>query len=201
MQLVLATNNNDKIVEIRQLLEDLPITLLTRSDFLSFPDPDETGSTLLQNAAIKAKTIFEFCGVPSLADDSGLAVDALGGRPGVYSSRFAGEAASYADNCNKLLRLMAGVPKEQRSARFQSVIAIAWSADEIEFAEGTCEGLICETADGSGGFGYDPVFFHPPTGKRFSELHVAEKNGVSHRGEALRQARRLILRRLQLNIP
>ncbi len=196
MQLVLATNNKDKITEIRHLLDDLPVTILTRSDFLEFPDPEETGSTLAENAIIKAKAIAEFCELPALADDSGLEVDALNGAPGVLSSRYAGENVTYRDNYEKLLANLKGVPREKRTARFRCVMAVAWSPDEIETVEGVSEGLIAEDVVGDKGFGYDPVFFYPPLGKRFSQMSLDEKNLVSHRGSALQKARTLIIERL-----
>lgn len=196
MQLVLATNNKDKITEIRHLLDDLPVTILTRDDFLEFPDPEETGATLIDNAALKAKAISEFCDLPALADDSGLEVDALSGAPGVYSSRYAGENVTYRDNYEKLLRELAGVPREKRTARFRCVIAVAWSPEEIQTVEGVAEGLIAEEVVGTKGFGYDPVFYYPPVGKCFAEMTLDEKNRISHRGLALQEARTLIIERL-----
>ena len=196
MQLVLATNNRDKVKEIRHLLDDLPVTILTADDFLEFPDPEETGSTLVENATIKAKAIAEFCDLPALADDSGLEVDALKGEPGVFSSRYAGENVTYKDNYTKLLREMAGVPEEKRTARFRCVIAVIWEDGSVESVEGVAEGLISTTVQGEQGFGYDPVFYYPPMGKRFSEMSLDEKNQVSHRGRALQAARDLIIKRL-----
>ncbi|MFZ5980439.1 MAG: XTP/dITP diphosphatase [Candidatus Zixiibacteriota bacterium] len=196
MQLVLATNNRDKIREIKNLLDDLPVTVLTADDFLEFPDPDETGTTLEENAVLKAREIAEFCEMPALADDSGLEVDALGGAPGVYSSRYAGENVTYADNNRKLLAELEGVPPGKRTARFRCVIAVCWGGDEIETVEGTAEGVIAEDSLGIEGFGYDPVFFFPPAGKRFSEMTLEEKNLVSHRGKALQNARSLIIEHL-----
>lgn len=201
MQLVLATNNKDKIREIRDLLDDLPITILTAEDFLDFPDPVEDGQTLEDNAIIKAKAIREFCDMPSLADDSGLEVDALGGAPGVYSSRYAGENCTYADNNRKLLHLLKGISPRQRTARFRCVVAIAWADGSVETVEGVAEGLITEEIAGREGFGYDPVFYYPPARKRFSEMTLDEKNVVSHRGLALQKARDLLIRRLNENLP
>jgi XTP/dITP diphosphohydrolase len=197
MQLVLATNNRDKVTEIRHLLEDLPVTILTKDDFLEFPDPEETGGTLEENASLKARAIAEFTGLPALADDSGLEVDALDGAPGVFSSRYAGPDVTYRDNYTKLIKELTGVPREKRTARFRCVIAIAWSPDEIETVEGLCEGLISEEIAGDKGFGYDPVFYYPPLAKRFSEMTLEEKNSVSHRGLALQQARGLVLARIR----
>ncbi|MBK7143269.1 MAG: XTP/dITP diphosphatase [bacterium] len=196
MQLVLATNNRDKVKEIKHLLEELPVTILTADDFLDFPDPEETGSTLIENAILKARAIAEFCELPALADDSGLEVDALNGAPGVYSSRYAGENVTYKDNYTKLLLELAGVPQEKRTARFRCVIAIIWEDGSVDTVEGVAEGLITTTVIGDRGFGYDPVFFYPPLNKCFSEMSLDEKNQVSHRGRALQAARDLIIARL-----
>lgn len=197
MQLVLATNNKDKIREIRQLLDDLPVTVLTADDFLDFPDPEETGATLEENAVIKARAIAAHCGLPALADDSGLEVDALGGAPGVFSSRFAGEHCTYEDNNRQLLERLQSIPAERRTARFRCVIALCWDGgDDIDTVEGTAEGFITEDVVGRKGFGYDPVFYYPPAKKRFSEMTLEEKNLVSHRGKALQMARAVIMERL-----
>jgi XTP/dITP diphosphohydrolase len=196
MQIVLATNNEDKIKEMKNLLDDLPVTILTRDDFLEFPDVEETGSTLEENAILKAKTIAQICDLPALADDSGLEVDALDGAPGVYSSRYAGENVTYDDNNKKLLNEMKDVPDEKRSARFKCVIAICWSDKNFETVEGVAEGILTSETEGFEGFGYDPVFFYPPSNKRFSEMTLDEKNAVSHRGKALQEARTLIINRL-----
>lgn len=196
MQLVLATNNEDKIREIRHLLDDLPLTIMTRDDFLEFPDVEETGATLEENAILKAKTIAEFCDLPALADDSGLEVDALNGAPGVRSSRYAGENVTYADNNRKLLGELEGIPHEKRTARFRCVIAVCWGGDDTETAEGIAEGFIAEETIGGSGFGYDPVFFYPPANKRFSQMTLEEKNLVSHRGKALQEIRAVIMARL-----
>lgn len=199
MQLVLATNNPDKIREIKYLLEDFPVTILTKDDFLEFPDVEETGKTLAENALIKARAIAEFCEMPALADDSGLEVDALDGAPGVFSSRYAGKKATYADNCRKLLNELAGVTKEKRTARFRCVIAIDWNDGTTETTEGVAEGFITEDSKGDQGFGYDPVFYYPPKNKRFSEMTTEEKNIVSHRGIALQNMVGLIMNRLNKN--
>jgi XTP/dITP diphosphohydrolase len=196
MQLVLATNNRDKIREIRQVFEDLPVTIFSADDFLNFPNPEETGATLEDNATLKAQVIAEFAELPALADDSGLEVDALGGEPGVYSSRYAGDNVTYKDNYTKLLLKLAGVPFEKRTARFRCVIAIAWTDGTVTTVEGVAEGYISETVRGEGGFGYDPVFYYPPLEKRFSEMTLEEKNQVSHRGIALSRARDLIIHHL-----
>jgi len=196
MQLVLATNNQDKIREIKHLLDDLPVTVLTRDDFLEFPDVEETAATLEENARLKASAIAKFCDLPALADDSGLEVDALNGAPGIYSSRYAGEDATYADNNRRLLQQLQGVLHEKRTARFRCVIAINWADGTTDTVEGVAEGYITEDIAGYEGFGYDPVFFYPPEGKRFSEMTLEEKNLVSHRGKALQKARDVIIERL-----
>ena len=196
MQLVLATNNNDKIREIKHLLDDLPVTILTRSDFLEFPDIEETGTTLEENALLKASGIAEFCDLPALADDSGLEVDALDGAPGVYSSRFAGEDVTYEDNNRKLIKDLEGIPDDKRSARFRCVIAIDWNDGTTETVAGSAEGVITTDIAEGHGFGYDPVFYHTDSGKRFSEMTLDEKNVVSHRGKALARARDAIIERL-----
>jgi len=196
VQLVLATNNPDKINEIKYLLDELPVTILTRDDFLEFPDVEETGTTLKENARLKAKAIAEFCDLPALADDSGLEVDALNGAPGVYSSRYSGADATYESNCKKLLKELDGVPKEKRTARFRCVIAIDWNDGTTETTEGVAEGFITEDIKGEKGFGYDPVFYYPPKKKRFSEMTTAEKHLVSHRGIALQNMVGVIMNRL-----
>lgn len=197
MQLVLATNNQDKIREIKQLLEDLPVTIMTSKDFLDFPDPEETGTTLEENAILKAREISAFCDMPALADDSGLEVDALDGAPGVYSSRYAGENVTYEDNNRKLIRELDGVPSDKRTARFRCVIAIAWDKDDVQTVDGKAEGVITEDIAEGKGFGYDPIFYYPPKDKRFSQMSLEEKNSVSHRGLALQAARELIRERIE----
>jgi XTP/dITP diphosphohydrolase len=193
MQLVLATRNKDKIKEINNLLEDLPITIMTFNDFLDFPEIEETGTTLEENAILKARGICEFTGLPALADDSGLEVEFLDGAPGVFSSRFAGSGCSYDDNNNKLLDLLRGIPEEKRGARFRTIIAIAWEIDSIETVEGKVDGFIAQQKMGESGFGYDPAFYYPAAGKTFAEMSLVEKNKISHRGRALQKARQLII--------
>jgi XTP/dITP diphosphohydrolase len=203
MDIILATNNDDKIREMSSLLTGLDITLKTRRDFSSFPDIPETGSTLVENATLKARGIFEKFGVPALADDSGLEVDALDGAPGVFSARYSGPGATYESNCRKILKeleksLSDSRGSELRSARFHCVIAIAWGpkAESVEIAEGTVEGIVTEEFKGQAGFGYDPIFYYPPSKKTFAEMSANEKNRVSHRGVALQKAKELIRLRL-----
>ena len=197
MRLVLATNNKDKIREIKQVLEGLDIQILTADDFDDFPEIEETGVTLEENAVLKAEGIFAFTGLPALADDTGLEVDALNGGPGVYSSRYAGPGCSYDDNCRKLLREMTGVPKEKRTARFRCVIAACFGENDTPAVDGIAEGFITEAkSEAEGGFGYDPVFYYPPLKKTFAEMTLEEKNAVSHRGKALFKAKELLRKRL-----
>ena len=197
MQLVLATRNRDKIREIKTLLDDLPVTVMTFEDFLEFPDIEEIGATLEENAILKAKGIAEFAGFAALADDSGIEVDYLNGRPGVYSSRYAGPGCTYDDNCRKLLEETKDASDDKRTARFRAVIAIAWDKDKVETVEGRVEGIITREKQGQSGFGYDPVFFYPPANRTFAEMTMEEKNKVSHRGLALLKARELIRRHLK----
>ncbi len=193
MKLVLATNNRDKVREIRHLLDDLDIDILTSKDFDDFPDIEETGATLEENAVLKAEGIFRATGLPALADDSGIEVDHLGGGPGVYSSRYAGPGCTYDDNNRKLLKEMQGAPWEQRTARFRCVIAVCFGEGDTEIVEGKAEGYITEEkSTASHGFGYDPVFYYPPYEKTFAELTLEEKNRISHRGLALRAARAIL---------
>ncbi|MFH1700657.1 MAG: XTP/dITP diphosphatase [Candidatus Zixiibacteriota bacterium] len=197
MKLVLATNNRDKVREMKNLLDDLDIEILTSKDFEDFPDIEETGMTLEENAILKAEGIFKATGLPSLADDSGLEVDALDGAPGVYSSRYAGPGCSYEDNNRKLIHEMAGVEKEKRTARFRCVIAISFGENDTKLVDGTVEGFITEvSSEFTNGFGYDPVFYYPPLGKTFAEISLEDKNKVSHRGKALFKAAQLLAERI-----
>ncbi|MCH9031789.1 MAG: RdgB/HAM1 family non-canonical purine NTP pyrophosphatase [candidate division Zixibacteria bacterium] len=188
MKLVLATNNEDKITEIRACLADLELEIMTRADFENFPDPPETANTLEGNAELKARAISDSTSLPALADDTGLEVAALNGAPGVFSARYSGEDATYESNCAKLLREMEGLPEDKRGARFRTVIAIVWDRD-LKLVDGVVDGRITESPRGASGFGYDPVFLYPPAGKTFAEMTLEEKNEISHRGKALAQAR------------
>jgi XTP/dITP diphosphohydrolase len=152
----------------------------------------EDGDTCEANAIKKARAIAQFTGLPAVADDTGLEVDALGGRPGIYAARYAGEDATYEDNCQKLLREMAGVPREQRTARFLTVAAIALPSDGIRVAQGTLDGAIAEQASGALGFGYDPVFLIPELGKTLAQLSADQKNTISHRAKAFFKMREIL---------
>jgi XTP/dITP diphosphohydrolase len=185
MQIVLATHNKGKMSEINNLLSS-SYEVLTLDHFPNIKDIPETGKTLKENAFIKARTVFEMTGLPSLADDTGLEVESLGGDPGVYSARYAGEQASYQDNCEKLLKNMMRVPKEDREAKFRTVIAYKDDNRELS-CDGSVKGEIAQSPKGSYGFGYDSVFYYPPLEKTFAELSEEEKNSISHRGRALRK--------------
>ncbi|TAJ27658.1 MAG: XTP/dITP diphosphatase [Nitrospirae bacterium] len=191
-ELVLATRNPHKGVELAALLGDLDITIRTLADFPDAPDVVEDGETCRANAVKKAVEIARHTGLPTVSDDTGLMVDVLGGRPGVYAARYAGEHATYEDNCRKLLHEMAGVPAEKRQARFVTVAAIATPAGRVEVVEGVLDGVIAESPVGAGGFGYDPVFVVSELGKTLAQLTPEEKNRISHRARAFAKAREII---------
>jgi len=197
-QIVLATHNQDKVVEIRAALTDLPIQILSLVDFPNAPEVIEDGDTLAANAIKKALAIHQYTNFPAVADDTGLMVDALNGAPGVYSSRYAGPNAAYADNVQKLLRELAGVPAMQRTAEFRTVMALALDG-KTHLVEGRCRGRITLTPAGNSGFGYDPVFFVPELNKTFAELTLAEKNKISHRGKAAAAFKALLVK-LNVNV-
>src|ERR1044072_8429844 len=179
-ELVLATRNRHKGQELLAILGDLCLTIRTLDEFPDAPDVVEDGATCEANAVKKARAI---------ADDTGLEVDALGGRPGVYASRYAGEDATYQDNCRKLLEELKSVPHEQRTARFLTVAAIALPSGEVRVAHGMLDGMIAEEECGTLGFGYDPVFFIPELGKTLAQLSAEQKNLISHRAKAFIQAK------------
>ena len=185
MKLVLATHNDGKILEMQYALKDISVDVITLKDFPYIDEIPETGQTLLENAFIKAKTVFNETGLPSLADDTGLEIDALSGEPGVYSARYAGENASYLDNCAKVLSKLDGVRPENRTARFRTIMAYV-GKDKKFHCEGNVNGLIIDEMIGHNGFGYDPIFYYPKLEKTFAELKKDEKNSISHRGKALR---------------
>ena len=191
LKIVLATRNKDKIREIKQALKGLNIDVLMLDQFPDVPEVIEDGATIKANALKKAKVVSESTQLLALADDTGLEVDYLKGQPGVYSSRFAGEDATYDDNCRKLLSLMEGVPWEQRTARFRCVIAIVGPGIE-KLVQGTCEGFIIDEKRGKQGFGYDPLFYVPQYNQTFAEMPLALKNEISHRGVALKQGRKIL---------
>ena len=198
MQIVLATHNRGKMKEMSSILAHLPVKLLTLDDFPQIGEIPETGETLKENAFIKAETVHQKTGLPALADDTGLEVDALDGAPGVHSSRYDGETATFEDNCRKMLQEMDGIPAEERTARFHTVIAFV-SDSGNEWTEGMVEGRILEKKQGDGGFGYDPLFYYPPLKKTFAELNSEQKNNISHRGKALRNFCQILEKRILTN--
>jgi len=197
LELVISSRNKEKKRELKSLLRGLKVRVLDLNDLPSAPRVKETGRTFEANAKQKALKIARYTKKLTIADDSGLAVDALRGRPGVRSARFAGEKASYEDNNIKLLRLLKGIPSARRSARFVSVVAIASPKGIIGTVRGECRGRIAFKPIGKKGFGYDPVFYSPGFGKTFAEISVSRKNSVSHRGRALKKARAVISRLLR----
>ncbi|MFH1143397.1 MAG: XTP/dITP diphosphatase [Candidatus Eisenbacteria bacterium] len=192
MLLVVATRNPDKLVELRHALTGLDLEIRSAADFPSIPEVEETGATLEENARLKAHAIHRAAGALALADDTGLEVDALDGAPGIHSARFAGPGRDYDDNVEKLLTLMRDVPDGRRGARFRTVIVLVLPRGEERTIEGRCEGHILRERRGGGGFGYDPVFLVSEAGRTFAEMTLAEKDGLSHRGRAMREARRLL---------
>lgn len=195
-KLVIATGNQNKMEEIKALLQGLPLKVVTIKDYPGLKMPEEDRDTFHGNAAKKAETVAAFTGEMALADDSGLEVDALGCRPGVLSARYAGTEGDYEANNRLLLKEMQGVPPEKRGARFVAVIAISAPGDKTYFVRGVCSGRIAEEPRGSGGFGYDPLYIYEPAGMTFAEMPAEKKNLVSHRARALRQARELLGRLL-----
>lgn len=196
IELVIATKNKNKIKEIKALLGGMPVNILSLDDGnWQNLEIEEDGKTFKENAIKKAKTIAEITGKITLADDSGLMVDALSGQPGIYSARFAGEDPTDRENNLKLLRLMKDIPPERRGAQFVCVIAIASPEGKVDVVEGICRGGIGYLEAGGGGFGYDPVFIPTGYNKTFAELSVPVKNKISHRGRALEKTK-LVLERL-----
>jgi XTP/dITP diphosphohydrolase len=186
-KLLIATTNAGKVAELAELLTELDCEVLGLADLpQAFADVEETGATFAANALLKAEYYHAQTGLFALADDSGLEVDALNGRPGVYSARYAGAGASDAAKVAKLLEELRDVPAAARTARFACTIALV-GPDTRQIFTGTCEGLIAEIPRGTNGFGYDPVFIEPSTGRSFAELTRTEKAAISHRGRALSQ--------------
>ena len=192
MRLLIATNNRGKVREYRDILGDLPVELVFPPDIGIDLEVEETGATYEENARLKAESFVRASGLVTLADDSGLEVDALGGKPGVHSHRYA--RGSDADRYRLLLDQLEDVPAEQRTARFRCIIVIATPAGQSYVCEGICPGIIISTPRGEGGFGYDPIFFLPERGLTMAELPPEEKNRLSHRGRAGQCARPVLMR-------
>ena len=186
MKLVLASKNQGKLRELREILHAMEVEVLLESEVGVDVDVEETGTTFEENSRLKAEAVMQSCGLPSIADDSGLVVDALGGEPGVYSARYGGLDTDAA-RTELLLKNLDHVPEVQRTARFVSVITCCLPDGRVLSARGECEGMITREARGSDGFGYDPVFLVPALGKTFAELKPEEKNRISHRANALKQ--------------
>ena len=190
-KIVLATHNMDKEAEMNAVLADLGFDLLTLNQFPEIGEIEETGTTLLENSFIKARTVYNVTGLPSLADDTGLEVDALNGAPGVFSSRYAGDNVSYEENLKKILHDLDGIPIQKRAARFRTVISFVTENSELT-TDGVLEGVITNEPKGLNGFGYDPVFFVEDIGKTLAEISTEKKNKISHRSVALKKMKKII---------
>jgi XTP/dITP diphosphohydrolase len=197
-KLLLATNNRGKARELKELLRELPMELVLPGEMGINAEVEETGATFEENAKVKATVLAKRSGLLSLADDSGLEVDALGGEPGPLSARYAGEGASDKERVDYLLAKLKGVPREKRTARFRCVIAIAEPEGKVELCSGECQGFITFEPRGEKGFGYDPVFYFPGLDKTMAELPLEVKNKVSHRGAAAREAVKYLRRKYNL---
>ncbi len=186
-KIVLASNNKGKVREINQILADLDISVLPQSEF-NIDEVEETGLTFVENAILKARNAAEQSGLPAIADDSGIEVDALNGEPGIYSARYAGVGASDEDNLQKLLNALQDVPDEKRTARFQCLMVYMRHANDPTplICQGVWEGIITREPQGENGFGYDPVFYVPDHNCTSAQLSAEVKNALSHRGQALR---------------
>ena len=192
IDLVVATRNKKKLAEIRELLSDLDFSVLSIEDFDGIPEIEEDGDTFEKNARKKAVQVAEITRKLTIADDSGIEIDYLNGRPGIHSARFAGENATDADRNQKVLDLLKDVPGPQRTARFRCAIAVANPDAQVEVVVGTCEGEIALKPRGRAGFGYDPLFIVPAYGRTYAELGQKKKNQISHRALALRKAKWLL---------
>ena len=189
---LLATTNQGKVREMLGLLAGLPVELVGLEAFPGLEPPEETGTTFAENARLKALAYAAATGLPAIADDSGLEIDAMGGAPGVESARFGGDALSYPERFTLIRRALAAAGLDTSPARFVCVVALARDGSVAFEARGVVEGRIAPAPAGGGGFGYDPIFFYPPLGKTLAEVAQAEKDAVSHRGAAFRQLRRYL---------
>jgi XTP/dITP diphosphohydrolase len=197
-RLLVATNNRGKLREYAELLRGIPFELTTLAEQGITEEVEETGSSLKQNAVRKAREYAKLSGLTAVADDSGLEVDALGGEPGPLSRRYAGDNVSDKERNDYLLAKIRNIPWNKRTARFRAFIAIATPDGKVKTTEGICEGIIAFDSKGTGGFGYDPIFYLPELDKRMAELSLDEKNRISHRAKAAQKAKR-ILERLARN--
>ena len=190
--LLLATSNLHKLEEFRAIFSDLPLRLLSLRDLQLAIDVEEIGTTYAENAELKARAYAQVSNMSTLADDSGLEIDALGGAPGVQSARYLGSETSYEERFRVILELLKGLSLDQRSARFRCVIALVEPLGNIRIVEGVVEGVIADGPRGTNGFGYDPIFSLPELGKTFAELEPEYKNRISHRARAAQSARKLL---------
>ncbi len=195
MKLLISSNNPDKIKEIRSIFQLPEVELVTLDDIPNTHEIVEDGNTLYENALKKASMLYEFTGLPTISDDTGLEVDALNGRPGIYSARYAGENASYDDNVKKMINEMQSVPEKDRTARFRTV-AVFYHPDLLIHKEGVIEGMILSERRGNGGFGYDPIFYVPGKRRTLAEMNHDEKNAISHRGQAFSRLYKSLLTQL-----
>lgn len=186
-RIVIATRNRGKVSEIRDLVAGLPVQFLSLEDVPDVPDVIEDGRTFEENALKKARAVAHATGITAIADDSGLSVDALDGRPGVLSARYGGEAASDEEKCLRILEELRDVPDRERTGRFVCALALVEPGGEERLFVESCEGLIIKELRGAQGFGYDPIFLYEPAGLTFAEMDRETKNQVSHRGRALRR--------------
>jgi XTP/dITP diphosphohydrolase len=186
IELLVATTNPGKLAEVQAFLKELPLRIVSLGSLTDPPQVIEDGQTFEENALKKARTLAQFSGLPTLADDSGLEVDALNGAPGIYSARYAGTDGNDDRNNQKLLRELENIPENRRMARFVCALALCNGVNEWTARE-SCEGRIALGLGGNGGFGYDPLFFYPPFGKTFGEIAREKKATVSHRGKALQK--------------
>jgi XTP/dITP diphosphohydrolase len=197
-ELLVATHNAGKIGELVDIMSGMPVDIRSLADVSLTLEVEETGSSFKENAIIKATTYASASGMLTIADDSGLEVDALGGRPGVHTARYGGTGLTPEERYLRLLEALADVPTEMRSARFRSVIVLARPEGIVGTAEGTCEGMIALHPAGNGGFGYDPIFYLPERGQTMAELSPASKHLISHRGRAMKAIKPLLWRELAL---
>ncbi|MDQ0161152.1 XTP/dITP diphosphatase [Bacillus alveayuensis] len=191
-ELIIASKNEGKVREFKEMLEPKGFKVLSLLDLNEAPDVEETGKTFEENAILKAETISNMLKKPVIADDSGLSIDALNGEPGVYSARYAGNEKNDEKNIEKVLEKLKGVPHEQRTARFQCVLALAIPGQKTITVEGVCEGIITKQPIGQNGFGYDPIFYVQEKGKTMAQLEKKEKNQISHRANALKKLEKII---------
>ncbi len=198
-RILFATGNQGKLKEVREILADLGVEVISMREAGVSAEIVEDGETFEENAVIKARTIMELTGEVTLADDSGLEIDALGGEPGVYSARYMGEDTSYHIKNNDLIRRLSQVPRQQRTARFVCSIAAAFPDGEIITTDGVIEGLIGYEEAGENGFGYDPIFVVPQLGCTTAQLSDEQKNEISHRGKALRKMKEELRKRMELS--